>query len=468
MRMPVKQQVLIAPATIFVLLIFLLVFLQYSYWSLVGKRQEIQAVESTYSALAEADMAARRLHVLIRTLQNTNVPVAEDMALATELYERLQNAVNRIKPFGPLNKTDRIAQLHKLTQDLNPTRNSISENTAATFANFRVELSNLSNLTQVYSHRLKSAQAEDINGLVERSAIVVMSVLFLAILLGMTISLYFSRRIFLRIKTLSTYSAQIAAGKVEAPEPPHKMKDELDIVALSVHRMAKKLVQVVGTEKLLEGAEEERRRISMDLHDQTLSDLSGILRRLDSLAATDPDPEHRDKVNQLSEDLKRAISNLRDIMNNLHPQALEILGIGAAIEAHLTEHCCSEDLPIYNLHITQEAYKLKLDRKQQLSIYRIAIEAIQNVIKHAHASRYEVNLEVCEGCMLFSVEDNGCGMPQEQSYNKGHGHGLNNIRERAKVIGAEVTWKESRFTSGTRFELNFPLANNAGDLDEQS
>jgi signal transduction histidine kinase len=465
MHMPVKQQVLLAPAAIFVLLICLLVFLQYSYWSLVEKRQEVLAVESAYSALAEADMAARRLHVLIRALKHTKVPVAEDMALASELYERLLNSVSRVKAFGPLKNSKRIIFLNETANSLNPAENSGEEDIAAAFATLRAELSSLSSLTQVYSHHLKSTQAEDINGLVERAAIVAMSVLFLAILLGMTISLYFSRRLFIRIQTLSTYSSQIADGKLVAPEQPHKMKDELDIVALSVHRMAKKLVQVVGTEKLLEGAEEERRRIAMDLHDQTLSDLSGILRGLDSLAGTEMGSQHHTMVDQLSTDLNRSISNLRDIMNNLHPQALEILGLGAAIEAHLSEHCCSDDLPIYNLHITPAAFIVKLDRKQQLSIYRIAIEAIQNVLKHAQASRYEVNLEVCEGNLCFSVEDNGRGMPQEQGFSRGRG--LNNIRERAKVIGAETIWKESRFTSGTRFDLTFPLAK-AGEPDEQS
>jgi signal transduction histidine kinase len=465
MRMPVKQQVLLAPATIFVLLICLLIFMQYSYWSLIEKRHEVQAVESTYSALAEADMAARRLHLVIRALQYTNVPVAEDIALAAELFERLQSSVSRVKPFGPLKSNKRITLLNEMALSLDPAENLTSEDIAETFAIFRAELSSLSSLTQIYSHRMKTTQAEDIDGLVERSAIVVMSVLFLAIILGMTISLYFSRRIFIRIQTLSTYSSQIADGKLEAPERPHKMKDELDIVALSVHRMAKKLIQVVGTEKLLEGAEEERRRIAMDLHDQTLSDLSGILRRLNSLSVTEMGNEHREMVDQLSDDLNRSMSNLRDIMNNLHPQALEILGIGAAIEAHLNEHCCNDDLPIYNLHITPAAYNVKLDRKQQLSIYRISIEAIQNVLKHAQASRYEVNLEICEDNLCFSVEDNGRGMPQEQGFSKGRG--LNNIRERAKVIGAEITWKGSRFSSGTRFELTFPIAK-AGEPDEQS
>ena len=138
-------------------------------------------------------------------------------------------------------------------------------------------------------------------------------------------------------------------------------------------------------------------------------------------------------------------------MNNLHPQTLDILGLGAAIEAHLEQDCDNDNLPEYHLYIDPQVSHLNLDRLKQLTLYRIAVEAIQNVIKHAAASRYEVNLEVREKTLILSVEDNGKGIPDMD--NRDSGRGLNNIRERAKAISAEVSWKSSRFSSGTRFEL---------------
>jgi signal transduction histidine kinase len=145
------------------------------------------------------------------------------------------------------------------------------------------------------------------------------------------------------------------------------------------------------------------------------------------------------------------MTNLRDIMNNLHPQTLDILGLGAALEAHLERHCCSEDLPEYHLYIDPQVSDLKLDRLYQLALYRIALEAIQNVLKHARASRYEVNLELRDKLLVLSVEDNGCGIDPNTA--SGDGRGLNNIRERARAIGALIEWRRSRFSSGTRFEL---------------
>ncbi|MFN2258181.1 MAG: sensor histidine kinase, partial [Desulfuromonadaceae bacterium] len=150
------------------------------------------------------------------------------------------------------------------------------------------------------------------------------------------------------------------------------------------------------------------------------------------------------------QDLDRAIANLRDIMNNLHPQTLDILGLGAAIEAHLDQYDDEDHYPGCHLYVDPRIQELNLNRVKQLAIYRIAIEAIQNVIKHAAASRYEVNLELREKNLVFSVEDNGRGLPEHPSVN---GRGLNNIRERARAIDAEVAWKSSRFSTGTRFEL---------------
>ena len=451
MRITVKQQVLLAPATILVLLVLLLVFMQCTYWNLSAKRQEAKAIGTTFIALAEADMAARRLHLLLRSMQHTGMAPPEDMALVSDLYERLLDAIGRLKPFGPLKESGQIPQLINLAEDLNPADSPQPEETAEFFARFRTELSAIFNITQIHRNRLRLTQERDITQLVERTAIVSMSVLVLAILLGLFISGYFSRRILNRIQSLSRNAVQIADGKLEIPPAPDHIRDELDTLAISINRMTKRLIRVVGTEKLLEGAEEERRRIAMDLHDQSLSDLSTILRGLQNLSVETTDKELQGKTEKLEEDLERAIANLRDIMNNLHPQTLDILGLGAAIEAHLEQYCCADNLPEYHLYIDPQVSDLNLDRLKQLALYRIAIEAIQNIIKHAAASRYEISLEVREKTLILSAEDNGTGMPDLEK--RDSGRGLNNIRERAKAISAEVTWKPSRFSSGTRFEL---------------
>ena len=459
MHITVKQQVLLAPATVLALLVLLLGFMQYSYWDLAHKRQESKAIGTTFIAVAEADMAARRLHVLLRTMQHTGMAPPEDMALVADLYERMLASISRIKPFGPLKESGHISYLLQLAENLNPADSPEIEQTAESFALFRAELSALSHTIQIHRNQSRMAQDQDVNQLVERTASVSMLVLLLAIFLGLSISIYFSRRILNRVQMLSHNAARIADGKLELPPAPDRIRDELDTLAVSINRMTKRLIRVVGTEKLLEGAEEERRRIAMDLHDQSLSDLSNILRGLQNSPNDLTEQATQKKTEQLKQDLERAIANLRDIMNNLHPQTLDILGLGAAIEAHMEQHCDADDLPEYHLYIDSKVSNMNLDRLKQLTLYRIVIEAIQNVIKHAAASRYEVSLEICENTLVLSVEDNGKGILDENNQN--NGRGLNNIRERARAIAAEVDWKPSRFSSGTRFELTLPCEINA-------
>ncbi len=454
MRITIKQQILLAPAMILLLLLLLLGFMHYTYWDLNTKRRDIRAAETTFVALAEADMAARRLHVLLRVIQHSGMAAPEDLALIVDLYERLLSAIDRIEPFGVLKSSGHLEYLSDLARSLNPTAGLEPEDTAPLFAELRAELSGLSNLTQNQRNRLRQAHDQDINQLVERTVLVSIAVLIFAVLLGLSISIYFSRRILGRIQTISTSAARIADGSLELPPMPDRIQDEMDVLARSINRMATKLIQVVGTEKLLEGAEEERRRIAMDLHDQSLSDLSGILRGLQHLSNLHKNDDIGTRIVALESSLNSAITNLRDIMNNLHPQTLDILGLGAAIEAHIDQQDQREGAPPCHLYVDPRIAELNLDRIRQLALYRIAIEAIQNVLKHASANRFEVNLELRGSTLVLSVEDNGCGMNADDINNKGRG--LNNIRERARTINAEVNWKPSRFSTGTRFELCMP------------
>lgn len=456
MRITIKQQILLAPATMLLLLLLLLAFMHYTYWDLSAMRRGVRAAETTFIALAEADMAARRLHVLLRVIQHTGMAAPEDMALIVDLYERLLSAIDRIEPFEALKGSGQVERLAQLARNLNPAAGHEPDNTAALFAEFRAELSGLTNLTQSQRNRLRMTHDQDINQLVERTVTLSISVLVLAVVLGLVIAVYFSRRILGRIQTISASAARIADGSLDLPPAPDRIQDEMDVLARAINRMAHRLVQVIGTEKLLEGAEEERRRIAMDLHDQSLSDLSAILRGLQYLSHHTSGEDVGNRIAGLERDLNNAIANLRDIMNNLHPQTLDILGLGAAIEAHLDQHELNDAHPPCHLYIDPRIHELHLDRIKQLAIYRIAIEAIQNVHKHAAATRFEVNLELRESTLVFSVEDNGCGFDNNPYRDKGRG--LNNIRERARAIGAEVCWKPSRFSCGTRFELTLNTA----------
>ena len=294
------------------------------------------------------------------------------------------------------------------------------------------------------------------------SAFVSIIVLGCAILLGIVLARTFSRRILNRIQLLSSSASRIAQGDLSPPPAPEKVRDELDELAVSISRMTDQLIRVVSAEKLLEGAEEERRRIAMDIHDQTLGDLGGVLRNIQGMKGKGSCTPHAEK---LETDLLRTIANLREVMDNLHPQTLEILGLGAALQSHLEGHLSRGDLPQYHFYVSPEAEAVDIPRLARLTLYRIAVEAIHNVVKHAGASRYEVNLSRSGNELVLAVEDNGKGFDPATGGRSG-GRGLNNIRERARAIGARVSWGPSRFTTGTRFELVLPISGN-GNHDRE-
>jgi len=455
MKITVKQQVLLTPALVLFLLTLLLGFMQYTYWDLSVKRFQAKALGTAFISLAEADLASRRIQRLLLEISRRELVQEGELENLAGLAELAVGAIERIQPYGTLLPREKLDQVAVLAAQLGPAKGLDLEQMLTAVQQFRSEVTQLTNLTAGQRQELRDLHTKDIDALVEQTALVMTLVLGVTILLGIVLSLYFGRRILSRIQALSTAASRIAAGELDPPPAPERIDDELDALSLSINRMTQRLVQVVGTEKLFEGAEEERRRIAMDLHDQTLADLSSLLREMQTLAHQNT-PNCQIQARSMEKKLSRAISNLRDIMNNLHPQTLDILGLGAALEAELELLATTPNFPEYHYQYDARINQLKLSRLQQLSLYRIGIEALNNVVKHANASRLEICVELRASQLILSVEDNGCGFIAP-SPKRSEGRGLNNLRERAKAIGAQVDWRSSRFSSGTRFELILPV-----------
>jgi two-component system sensor histidine kinase UhpB len=455
MRITLKHQILMAPAAVLLLMTVLLGFLQYTYSNLSEKREQAQRVGTVILALTQANMAAQRMYDLAREHERQSTFGLADDAKIRELLDRLEEmhahlatAVQRLLPLMDLPTEERRA-LQQTVRELSPELGFDLNQFIATMARLEPQLANLSN----HAKQLQPVKSKDVDELMDRAALVSVIGLGAAIPIGVLLALFFSRGILRRIQTLSDTAGRIVRGDLTPPVAPAVVHDELDDLTLSINRMTEQLIRVVGTEKLLEGAEEERRRIAMDIHDQTLSDLSSILRGLQALQEQE---SCRGEAVALEEELKRAIADLRQLMDNLHPQTLDILGLGAALQSHLERYLGKGDLPEYHLYISSDVDATNLPRLAKLTLYRIAVEAIHNVIKHARASRYEVNLDRRGDQIVLSVEDNGIGFDEQQVILRG-GRGLHNIRERARAIGARVAWSPSRFSTGSRFELTLTV-----------
>jgi len=454
MRLALKHQIILAPAAVLCLMTLLLCFLQFTYWDMSVKRQQAKNLKTAFIALAEAEMAAERMHGVVRFLAQAQAPDVKILGQMTNLHEHLVVAIDRLQGTELLDPSS-LSLLQQGVVELNPEQGPKLERFDSSLSVLLPHIRSQIRILNQQREDMSTLHREDMDALVAETTFVTIIVLGFAILVGILLSLTFARHILRRIQVLSDSAARITNGDFSPPPAPDKVRDELDGLAVSINRMTDQLIRVVSSEKLLEGAEEERRRIAMDLHDQTLADLSAVRRGLEKLQQARSCSEEAALIDA---DLQRAMTNLRVVMDDLHPQTLDILGLPAAIESLLTKACEAPGSPAYHFLAGDETADLKLPRLTQVTVYRIVVEALNNVLRHAHASQLEVSMARRGNTLVVVVEDNGCGFDHApQLPTTSGGRGLHNIQERARAIGAQANWRDSRFSSGTRFELVLPL-----------
>ncbi|HFD87351.1 MAG TPA: hypothetical protein ENJ35_06720 [Gammaproteobacteria bacterium] len=182
--------------------------------------------------------------------------------------------------------------------------------------------------------------------------------------------------------------------------------------------------------QLIEAQDNERRRIAVDLHDgvgQNLSFLSNMLARY----------QRREGVTLptvITETTQNTIDEVRSISHHLHPHLLDRVGLLAAIEA-LAEQVTSQT----GIRCTAslEDVTALLPNGGDLHLYRIAQEALNNVVRHSAADRVELVLRRKGEAIEFSVTDNGSGVEEGIASS---GLGLESIQERARLLGGIVTF----------------------------
>jgi signal transduction histidine kinase len=202
---------------------------------------------------------------------------------------------------------------------------------------------------------------------------------------------------------------------------------------------------------LLKGEEEERRRISRELHDETGQALMVLRFQLEMLASDAKSPEQEARVQESVEVLDRTIEGLRRIIARLSPRVLEELGLLAAIRRQA------------QLLANQTAMKARvelpgkiapMDHDIEVAIYRAAQEALHNIGKHSRARSFIVRLQVTAEKVHLEIEDDGTGISTKRSNEDGFG--LTGMRERVVALGGSMTI-HSRRGRGTQIRIVLPF-----------
>jgi signal transduction histidine kinase len=201
-------------------------------------------------------------------------------------------------------------------------------------------------------------------------------------------------------------------------------------------------VQADRLRSSLAAADEERRRWARELHDETLQSLGG-LRILLTSALRRGDPERgQEAMREAVEHIEREIQNLRAIITELRPAALDELGLRAAIEALVDRHREQSGLRVEDdLMLSGPlAGEGRLDEEIESTAYRLVQEALTNVAKHARADRVRVAVGESDGELVIEVRDDGGGFDTDAAST---GFGLAGMRERVSLAGGTVSISSS-------------------------
>jgi signal transduction histidine kinase len=212
---------------------------------------------------------------------------------------------------------------------------------------------------------------------------------------------------------------------------------------------------IEGLLQLVTLAEGERKLLAADLHDQTLSDLREMARTARRLLAAPPETmpsDVRAGLDEIAAGLELAMDEVRRAMENLSPSALDTLGFVPAIESLVERTAASCEPPLQAriaCYVREEQFNLP--EIEQLMLYRIVQEALNNVVKHAGADSIEVLILKLGEDLLIRVADDGRGMSVSGDLRRSRG--VENMRYRARLIGARLTWLRATGRNGTVVEV---------------
>jgi two-component system sensor histidine kinase UhpB len=271
------------------------------------------------------------------------------------------------------------------------------------------------------------------------------------------------------LDALERTAARVQRGDLDARVPLSPVADrELDRLTRtfngmldSATRNRERLRQVAAT--ALNAAEEERKRIARELHDETAQLLAALLIRIRLVRKADD----AEALDTLLEDMRReiggALEGVRRFARGLRPPALDELGLIPAIESHVRSIRAITEI---DLSLQSEGDAAGLPLEAELAVYRIVQEALSNVVRHSGATRAAVRVVREPDRLVVTVEDDGHGFDVPQVRAAGRGLGLFGMGERAAYLGGRVDVRSAPGT-GTRVRAEIPLGDPDAHVGEE-
>jgi signal transduction histidine kinase len=296
------------------------------------------------------------------------------------------------------------------------------------------------------------------------SIVLIVGVITVAIIVSLGV-----QRVTDPIQNLLVQTRQVAAGDYDAKVTLSRIK-EIKELGMAFNDMVEQIRRYrAGVRQyvadITRTQEEERKRIARELHDDTVQSLIAINQRLELTRASLDDPaEARPRLTEVKTMVTGAIASVRQFSRDLRPLTLEDLGLIAALQYQINQLAQSEKLEV-NLEVRGDAAGLPADL--EVAIFRIMQETLNNVKKHAKATRVDVLADFTTHDIELVVKDDGIGFDMPEAitdFASSGSFGMMGLQERAQLFGGNV-FIRSEPNHGTTVHLTMPRQVNITKLE---
>ena len=283
------------------------------------------------------------------------------------------------------------------------------------------------------------------------------------VLLSLAVNFWVLKVAFEPLDSLERVATSVRNGDFSARTEPWRFGDpqllrfsETFNQTLDELQRDREQIQLLANQ-VIRAQEEERQRLSRELHDDTAQVLFAQLLRLTALKSS-TNPEVRETARELEDTTVEAIESVRRLALELRPPSLDDLGLREALGALVQRF---EDQSGMEMEVAFHVHgpRQRLTGEIELVLYRVAQEALTNIGKHAHATSVTVELTRRDDGVVLLVEDNGLGFDRaatRSSDGRGLGMGLFGMEERVQLVGGTLSI-EDVVPHGTRITADVPI-----------
>lgn len=295
-------------------------------------------------------------------------------------------------------------------------------------------------------------------------------VLIPAVLLAILALWFATHRIVQPLQALEARAARLAWSDFTALDEPVGGIQEIRSLQETLNFMARRLLDAqrglrdyIGA--ITRGQEDERLRLARELHDDTLQALIALKQRFQLVSLASEGGAQDEGLAEIEALADQTIQNLRRVTRGLRPAYLEDLGLGTALEMLAREAGSGSPTEI---DFRRSGTERRLGSTVELALYRIAQEALTNVVHHAGAQHAALKIDYGENGVRLQVNDDGSGfeIPESPAGFSSLGHfGLLGMYERAEMIGAQLTIRSQPGT-GTAITVDLPMHPDSGEVEK--